>query len=352
MNLYAQLKNIYTKQTYAQKYGGYMWMSLLIITVFITIIGYLMSGAKTNTLKKNWSENRCNPGVMPFAGVINNTSGKSAMEYTEDNFTYCVENVISSIANAFIAPLLFALSALNKIFSDLPGIFSELFKLLQDLMNFLKSLMDMMMVIIENVIVAIERLVGDVRDIIGKLFALKGAAGGIVGSIIVAGTACVKWIFFKIVELLLEILLIPLLYSLEMSIGAVPVITEAALQGEKIHDVTGFSEGQTIGIAELLGVAAIAEVGLTEGLLVGGIGNILGGIVHLVFGEVWEAGFFTFFLGVPLVIIGVMEIAAGLVFLALALVIFLPLFSLVVGFLEWVEENLIGPMEGGASSVL
>lgn len=352
MNLYAQLKNIYTKQTYTQKYGGYMWISLLIITVFITIIGYLMSGAKTNTLKKNWSENRCNPGVMPFAGVINNTTGKSAMEYTEDNFTYCVENIISSIADVFLAPLLFALSALNKIFSDLPGIFSELFKLLQDLMNFLKSLMDMMMVIIENVIVAIERLVGDIRDIIGKLSALKGAVGGIVGSIIVAGTACVKWIFFLIVELLLDILLIPLLFSLEMSLGAVPVIIEAAREGEKIHDVTGFSAGQTIAVAETIGAAEIAAVGVVEGPLVAGIGNILGGLALIFIGNVEIAGIFTAFIGIPMVAMGIIQIVMGAAALVLAMFILLPLFALVVEFLEWVEENLIRPMDAGASSVL
>jgi hypothetical protein len=351
MKLYEQLKNIYTKQTYTQKYGGYMWISLLIITVFITIIGYLMSGGKTNSLKKNWSENRCNPGVMPFAGIINNTTGKSAMEYTEDNFTYCVENIISSIANAFIAPLLFALSALNKIFSDMPGIFSELLKLLKDLMDFLKSLMSMMMTIIENVIVAIERLVGDIRDIISKFSFAKTAVRGIVGTIIVAGTGCVKWIFLKIIELLLLILLVPILYSFEMALGAVATTTVAAVEGGAIHDITGFSKTETIGIAETVSAASILEVSLTEGLIVGGVGNILAGLIGDTIGAALEAGFFTFPLGVPFIITGSIKLSLGFVFLAAAIVL-LMIFTLIVIILEWVEKNLIGPMNVAASSIL
>lgn len=351
MNLYAQLKNIYTKQTYTQKYGGYMWLSLLIITVFITIIGYLMSGGKTNSLKKNWAENRCNPGVMPFAGIINNTTGKSAMEYTEDNFNYCVENIIGSIANAFIAPLLFALSALNKIFSDMPGIFSELLKLLKDLMDFLKSLMSMMMVIIENIIVAIERLVGDIMDIIHKLSGAKTAVLGIIGTIIVAGTGFVKWIFMKIVELLLDILLIPLLFSFEMALGAVVTSTVAAIEGGVIHNITGFSRNETIGVAETISGVSIAGVSATEGLIVGGLGNILGGLIDLEIGTAFEAGFFTFFLGIPFTILGSIQVSLGLTFLAAAIVLLI-IFTIIVIFLEWVEKNLIGPMNTASSTIL
>jgi len=351
MNLYAQLKNIYTKQTYTQKYGGYMWLSLLIITVFITIIGYFMSGGKTNSLKKNWAENRCNPGVMPFAGIINNTTGKSAMEYTEDNFNYCVENIIGSIANAFIAPLLFALSALNKIFSDMPGIFSELLKLLKDLMDFLKSLMAMFMVIIENIIVAIEKLVGDIRDIINKLFAVKGVVGGIIQSVIVAGAGFANWIFAILVEFILLVILTPLLFCFQMSLGAAAVIPLAAVEGENIHDITGFSRAETIGITETIGATMIASDALLEGALAAGIGNILAGIIELEIGVGLEAGFFTFFVGLVMAIIGSVQIMSGLGFLVVALVL-LSIFTVLVILLEWIERNLVTPMNTGASAIL
>ena len=351
MKLYEKLKNIYTGQTYTQKYGGYMWMSLLIITTFVSIIGYLMSSGKTHSLKQDWSNNRCNPGVMPFAGIINNTSGKSAMEYTEDNFTYCVENIIGSIAKSFIAPLIFSLSILNKIFSEFPGIFSELLILLQDLMDFIKGLLGMMMVFIENIIVAVERLVGDVRSIISKLYALKSGVRGIVGTVFVAGTGFVNWVFLKIIELILDILLVPLLYSLEMSMGAPATIALGAEEGLNVHNITGFSKLETVGVAEGEAAASIALVTAAQGPIIGGLGNLGAAMVKFALGASFLPDWITTPVGVAMEVVGIAETIVGLGFLVAA-VVQLIIFTIIVSVLEWVETNLVVPMNNAASSVL
>ena len=71
---------------------------LIILLVTIVVIISLFASriiSKSNSLKNNWEAERCKPTILPFAGIINPSVGKTMVEYTLSNFNYCVSKALS-----------------------------------------------------------------------------------------------------------------------------------------------------------------------------------------------------------------------------------------------------------------
>jgi hypothetical protein len=69
--------------------GNYLIASISILLAFGIASSYYWVKGKTTKLRQQWPEVRCDPRVMPFAGVINAPDGVSAREYTSANLAEC-----------------------------------------------------------------------------------------------------------------------------------------------------------------------------------------------------------------------------------------------------------------------
>jgi hypothetical protein len=71
---------------------------LIILLVTIVVIFSLFASrikSQSNLLKNNWEAERCKPYIIPFAGIINPSIGQTMVEYTLQNFNYCVSKALS-----------------------------------------------------------------------------------------------------------------------------------------------------------------------------------------------------------------------------------------------------------------
>jgi hypothetical protein len=74
---------------------------LIFILFFLYLFINLFAGSVQN-IKENWVEYRCMPMMMPFAGYIA-PDGTS----TSDNFSYCIQNIMTSFAPTITQPFNF-----------------------------------------------------------------------------------------------------------------------------------------------------------------------------------------------------------------------------------------------------
>jgi hypothetical protein len=70
-------------------------------------------------IKDNWVAQRCNPRVIPFAGLINKPDGVSSFDFTQQNFTYCMQNILTSITGEALQPLTVVTGGLGTLFDDI-----------------------------------------------------------------------------------------------------------------------------------------------------------------------------------------------------------------------------------------
>ena len=99
------LKNIYKKDSYLDKYGGSLIAMIFTLFIFFIIFSYFYVMNKIKPIQKNWLKERCNPSVLPFAGLIHNPGNMSSFDFTMSNFSMCINQTIEAIVSYFVTPL-------------------------------------------------------------------------------------------------------------------------------------------------------------------------------------------------------------------------------------------------------
>ena len=196
--LLREIKNIYKKQTYFEKYGGLIWLALLIIIVFISIISYFVSQGSREALKSNWIVNRCRPSVIPFAGYINNPSDKGKMEYTQENFSYCIESILGAAFKAIISPIIGQQSSIGNMFSSIPDVFEKMGDFLQNILNSIKSLIDKIINYLQNVLFNIKKFLGSFKGIFSIIKAMQVLFKKMILNALLTTAALMYWLIGKI----------------------------------------------------------------------------------------------------------------------------------------------------------
>ena len=168
-DLMEHLKKINKTRAYTSKYG-----SDLIITA--TILGGLLSGyvylyIKNNKkyIKKNWKNQRCNPMMIPFAGFIHSDETKDQFLFTNDNFSYCIRNILGGIVKGSLSPI-------KILTNQLTGSFNLNFLELEKLRGFFNlnlsnygSFMGNLTLLFKNFGLVLTSVLGKIKNFIDKM---------------------------------------------------------------------------------------------------------------------------------------------------------------------------------------
>tara|TARA_B100001057_G_scaffold495294_1_gene593950 strand:- start:886 stop:2457 length:1572 start_codon:yes stop_codon:yes gene_type:complete len=209
------IKEIYNKTGYLDHYGGSLVLTLLIIFIAFLSLAYYYVKLHIKPLKANWSENKCHPLVMPFAGIINKPDDKTASEFAKENFSECLTQILSKVVAVMTMPIKFSLSLIRKFFKILQDAIQQM----RELMNYVrKSLMEMVREVMNrilNVVISLRSLLINFKSVFDKIkaalvsvlytivsiyFALKSFMGAFLELVIkmlviLAAIIIVMWIF-------------------------------------------------------------------------------------------------------------------------------------------------------------
>lgn len=110
-----KVQTFYNKQKYFDLYGGSAVISILFMISVFSLFSYLHISKKFNEIRKNWPKYKCNPQVIPFAGIINKDPHKTVLETTSINFNGCVTNILTEINSDFLQPIYYVTNTLQNI---------------------------------------------------------------------------------------------------------------------------------------------------------------------------------------------------------------------------------------------
>ena len=114
-----EVNKMYKDLSYFDQYGGSVFLFILLILVMFVVISYTTVMRNVQPIKDNWSKERCKPNVLPFAGLINAPEGTSATDFTQQNFTYCMQDILKSITGFATQPLTYITYAINLIYQEI-----------------------------------------------------------------------------------------------------------------------------------------------------------------------------------------------------------------------------------------
>lgn len=155
--------------SYYERYGG----SLFLATLGIIGIFYFFSDILTNSYKedivKDWENYRCTPFVIPFAGKFKKAPDQTAFEATGENFKFCLNSVLESVASSFTTPFENSTEILRlateTMYSSLEQIKARVSEIVDKLLSIFSKLYGLFAAFLTPIIIMINK----VKDTIGKM---------------------------------------------------------------------------------------------------------------------------------------------------------------------------------------
>jgi hypothetical protein len=118
-DLFVIFSKIYGEPSYFQENKHIIFVGVMYWILLFFICSYLYYLTNVESIKNNWVENRCKLSIIPFAGWINAPEGVSPKQYTSENFTFCVQNMVSTFTQYLLLPIQFIISVITTFFSDI-----------------------------------------------------------------------------------------------------------------------------------------------------------------------------------------------------------------------------------------
>jgi hypothetical protein len=190
----AKLVKVYEKLGYMDQYGGSVIIFIFVTIILFIIVSYCISASNAEIIVKDWPNQRCNPVIIPYAGFITHPEGVSAIEYTQENFNYCTQQILSSITGPAVQPFAYITNIFDKVVSQLNNavqsiraIFDRIRRLLEDIIKNIMNRLLNIMAPIQNIILGAKDILGKMQGImtttlftsLGSYYALKSLLGAI-----------------------------------------------------------------------------------------------------------------------------------------------------------------------------
>ena len=180
-HLFTIFSNIYGDPNYFQENKHVILSCVFYFFLLFGICSYIYYLTNVEGIKNNWVENRCKLSIIPFAGWINAPDGMSPGEYTTQNFTFCVQNMVSTFTQYLLLPIHFIISIITTFFTLLVKSVNNIREHINVLKEAVLRLVNEIYNRVVNVIIPFNIIFIKFEDIIGKL---KGVLATIMYSIL------------------------------------------------------------------------------------------------------------------------------------------------------------------------
>uniref|UniRef100_A0A6C0H6C9 Vint domain-containing protein n=1 Tax=viral metagenome TaxID=1070528 RepID=A0A6C0H6C9_9ZZZZ len=195
----SKIDKLYDNLSYFDKYGESIILFLLVNIVFIYLCLYFQIMKNSEEIKSNWNENRCNPKIIPFAGLINRPENKTIAEYTKENWDYCIQNTITSLTGTLTQPITFITSEIQSVYSGLSENVNSIRTMISSIRTKMSDIIENILERVLNILTPLQQIMIAFKDSmlkmqgiltaglytsLGTYYALKSVLGAIVEFIV------------------------------------------------------------------------------------------------------------------------------------------------------------------------
>jgi hypothetical protein len=163
------IKKMYDKLTYMDQYGGSVILLVIFTTILFIFASYCAIMINSRPIIDDWPNQRCKPQIMPVAGFITHPDGMTAIEYTYQNFNYCLQNILASGTGTAVAPLTFVTSALQSIAVQVQKDIQNIRGMFDKIRNSLRDVTQEIMGRIMNITIPLQQIIIGFKDLIAKV---------------------------------------------------------------------------------------------------------------------------------------------------------------------------------------
>lgn len=137
---------------------------ILVIIIFMCLHAYIILAIQMDNIKKNWPVWKCNPMVMPFAGVF----GHDEFE----NFTQCIQTMQSDYMTFLLQPISLDLSVITDMGTAFTDGLSSGFEIITTIRTLLSNIFKAIYGAFFQIIVQFQLMMINIKDVFGKIAAI------------------------------------------------------------------------------------------------------------------------------------------------------------------------------------
>jgi len=164
-----KIKKMYDKLTYFDQYGGSLVLFIIITLIILILTSYFHTMINVQPIIDDWPNQRCNPAYLPFAGLITHPEGVSASDYTAENFTYCTQNILSSITGFAVQPLTLLTSILQNVVDIVKNAIQAIRAMFDKIRSSMQGVSEEIMGRIMNIMMPLMQIIISFKDLVSKI---------------------------------------------------------------------------------------------------------------------------------------------------------------------------------------
>ena len=172
-DLVDKINEYFDNASYSELHVNDIWFTIIIFLVVILIALYFFITSTIKSYKTSWSQNKCNPLLMPFASIINSEESRNdELNYIINNFNECLNTLNAELTEEAKIPI-------NKLTSSIEGIFGSIYESfiqIQDFIAYLSSLLlelvTMIMSKLNTILINVKYFFINVNDLFGRVLSM------------------------------------------------------------------------------------------------------------------------------------------------------------------------------------
>ena len=222
-----KIETLYSNLNFFDLNSGNISISIITIIIFIFIYSYIIFKINIDKIKANWNSYRCNPLYMPFAGMVNDNSNISSLDYTKENNQYCTSLFYKSLVDSATKPIK---AVENAIFFSFQKI-KEALDLVKEGLRLLKDALGKLGAYIANIfnslLTVINKLLIIFKDILNRIIGGIGLIFYFIITIFNTSGSIVEKMWNTIVLIVIiftSLALIPIIINTAVMIGGYAIM--------------------------------------------------------------------------------------------------------------------------------
>lgn len=135
--------------------------TIFILLIFVALFLYNILSVGIKKVEEDWPTYRCNPAVMPFAGMF----GQDAAQ----NFTYCIQTMQGNYMSFLMQPFNYNLGVVGQLGTTLTTSMNSVRAFISNLRDFITNIVQSVFGVFLNILIEFQRITIAIKDMTSKL---------------------------------------------------------------------------------------------------------------------------------------------------------------------------------------
>ena len=164
-----EIKDLYENLTYFDQYSGSFLFCIFALFILFIICSFCFVMTHSQPIKDDWPNQRCKPYVIPVAGFINKPDDMTIGEFTNQNFTFCTQNILEAGSEDALAPINYVFTMMSTVLAAIQQSINAIREISSKMRDKLANISKDILSRLSNVIVPLQKVVLSMMDSIRKM---------------------------------------------------------------------------------------------------------------------------------------------------------------------------------------